>query len=177
MKYNIIVATEKNNGIGNKNKLPWNYIKNDMKLFSQLTKGENLNNAIIMGKKTFLSIGKELEGRKNLIISTSLTLNYLDINNIKYNPDNSKIFSNINNCIQFCNSQNFDSVWIIGGEEIYNQFLSLNIIDNIYQCKIYNSYKCDKFFPEIPLKYSLNSIQKINDDPCVFQLIWGKLMP
>ena len=50
MNYNIIVAICKNNGIGYNNKIPW-YIKEDLKLFSNLTRGNNNNNAIIMGRK------------------------------------------------------------------------------------------------------------------------------
>ena len=57
MSFKAIVATCKDNGIGINNELPWKKIDEDMKLFSKLTKG-NGNNSIIMGKNTFLSIGR-----------------------------------------------------------------------------------------------------------------------
>ena len=63
MQFKIIVATCNNNGIGINNQLPWDLIKEDMKLFSKLTTG-NGNNAIIMGRKTFESIGRSLKNGK-----------------------------------------------------------------------------------------------------------------
>ena len=71
MKFNIIVAMDNNRGIGLNNKLPWSF-KEDMKYFKNLTKGAG-NNAIIMGKNTYLSINEELPFRDNIVLSTSLT--------------------------------------------------------------------------------------------------------
>ena len=164
MKVNIIVATCNNNGIGLNNELPWNTINNDMQLFAKLTKGKG-NNAIIMGKNTFLSIDKYLPNRTNIVISKSLS-NYL-LENDKF-----IIYSNIKDTINYCIEEKFDEVWIIGGSKIYNEFLKLNIIDKIYQTQIYQKYDCDTFFPEIPLNYNIESIHKIcKKTPCIL-LIW-----
>jgi dihydrofolate reductase len=72
MKYSIIVAMDENNGIGKNNKLPWHYSE-DLKYFSKTTKSQSLNmNAIIMGRKTYESIGFALSQRVNYVLSRSL---------------------------------------------------------------------------------------------------------
>lgn len=164
MNYNIIVAVCNDNGIGVNNKLPWNKLNEDMKNFSKLTIG-NKNNAIIMGKNTYISIGKSLPNRTNIVISTTLTKNDVD--------DNTIILSNIEDSIKYCNESKFDEVWIIGGQSIYNDFLKLNIINFIYQTKIYENYYCDTYFPNIPIKYNIKSIDKLkHDNPNVILLVW-----
>jgi dihydrofolate reductase len=142
MNYKIIVAKDSNNGIGINNKLPWN-IKNDMKKFVELTKG-NGNNAIIMGKNTWLSLPKKpLANRYNIILSTTL-------NNNDFSNKNIKVINNINEAILFCKNK-FDNIWIIGGEKIYTQFLEKGLIQEIYITEIENDFKCDCFFPKINL--------------------------
>ena len=134
--YNIIVAICQNNGIGFENKIPW-YHKDDLKFFQKITKG-NLNNAIIMGKNTYLSLNKPLKNRYNIVISTTL----------KIENELVKTFSNIDEAINFCNNSNFSEVWICGGENIYNQFLTnyKYLIDSIYVNELDIKCKCDKFF-------------------------------
>jgi len=161
MVYKIIVATCKHNGIGINNKLPWPTIKDDMKMFSKLTTG-NGNNAVIMGRKTYESIGKPLKNRMNIILS-----NTLNIDN-----DNSISFNNVQKIIDYCEKRYFEDVWIIGGEKIYSLFINKHIIKEIYQTKIYQDYKCDSYFPEIKNKYNLKEIKKITDNPCCILIIW-----
>ena len=139
MKYNIIVAICENNGIGYNNSLPWN-IKEDLKIFSKLTRGNN-NNAIIMGRNTFESLpNKFLPKRDNLILSSSIIIDEKREDNII------KTFDNINSIIKFCNSKNYQQVWIIGGQLIYESFLRKNIVNNLFITKINKKYLCDKFF-------------------------------
>ncbi len=139
MNYNIIVAICKNNGIGYNNKIPW-YIQEDLKLFSKLTTG-NSNNALIMGRNTFESLPKKfLPKRDNLILSSSIIVDENIDNNII------KTFDNINSIINFCNSKNYDEVWIIGGQLIYDTFMKKNIINKLYITTINEEYNCDKFF-------------------------------
>ena len=77
-KFNIIVAMCRNNGIGNNGKLPW-HIKDDLKYFSNLTKGDG-NNAIVMGNNTWKSIINEnkksygLNDRDNFILSYNINI-------------------------------------------------------------------------------------------------------
>lgn len=147
MNINIIVALCKNNGIGINNTLPWK-IKSDLIKFRNLTIG-NGNNAIVMGKNTWLSINsKGLVKRDNLILSSTLKINE-DISNNNI----SKSFSTINELEDFVKNKNYDNIWVIGGESIYKYFLNENKNQNsIY--KLYVTYidtelECDTFFPKI----------------------------
>lgn len=146
MNYNIIVAACDNNGIGKDNNLPWNKIPEDMRNFSKLTKG-NGNNAIIMGKNTYLSIGRPLPNRTNIVLSSSL--------NELTEEKNIHVFKTIDECNKFCTDKNFDEVWVIGGESIYRQFLDLDCIQKIYKTNINRKIKCDTFFPIIPNNFYL----------------------
>tara|TARA_B100001057_G_scaffold58215_4_gene51636 strand:- start:2222 stop:2749 length:528 start_codon:yes stop_codon:yes gene_type:complete len=169
MSFKAIVATCKDNGIGINNELPWKKIDEDMKLFSKLTKG-NGNNSIIMGKNTFLSIGRLLPNRFNIIISKSL-----DENNYKdlITPQ-MKIFDSIETCVDFCKEKQFSENFVIGGESIYREFFNLNIIDTIFETKIYEKYNCDTFFPSVPLKYRLDTIRHIRKNPTCIFLKWQR---
>ena len=139
----ISVAYDSKNGIGKDNSIPW-YLPEDLKHFSKLTKG-NGNNAIIMGKNTWLSLPKKpLKGRDNLILSRTLKAN----DNLPKN-DLIKSFEKINDVIDFCILQNYDEVWVIGGSEIYSLFLKNYKISKIYATLIEKDYECDVFFPDI----------------------------
>jgi dihydrofolate reductase len=150
MIVNIIVAYCKNNGIGKDNMLLWN-IKEDMAKFKKLTIG-NKNNAIIMGRKTYESINNVngLANRDNLILSKSLVINKLNNNNIV------KTFETLQNLEEFVKSKNYDEVWIIGGEQIYELFLinhnNNNRIFNINEIiitYIEKEFDCDSYFPNL----------------------------
>ena len=119
MNINIIVAYCKNYGIGIKNDLPWK-IKSDILKFRKLTIG-NKNNAIIMGKNTYLSLNCDgLKCRDNLILSTSLNIDKTISN--KQNKKNSvKSFENIEIMEKYIKTKNYDELWIIGGSYIYDE--------------------------------------------------------
>lgn len=151
MIVNIIVAYCNNYGIGKDNSLVWN-IKSDMLKFKKLTIG-NGNNAIIMGKNTFVSLNNELglANRDNLILSKSLSI---DKYNGKYHV---KSFETTQSLEEFVKLQNYDKVWVIGGEQIYRLFLdnytkdeaSIFNISKIYITYINNDYECTSFFPDL----------------------------
>ena len=132
----LIVALDKNNGIGFENKLPWNH-KCDLKYFSKLTKGLNNNNCIIMGKNTYLSIGRPLPNRNNIILSTTLK------------DDNITIFPTLELLLEYLNNNVFDDIWVIGGLQIYNLFLSKKLINEVFVTYINKEYTCDTYFPYI----------------------------
>jgi len=151
MLINIIVAYCNNNGIGKDNSLVWN-IKSDMAKFKKLTVGNN-NNAIIMGKNTFVSLNNEygLANRDNLILSKSLNIS-------KYYGKNSvQSFESVQSLEDFVKTQNYDKVWVIGGEQIYRLFLdnykkdesSIFNISKIYITYINKDYECTSFFPDL----------------------------
>lgn len=149
MNFNIIVAYCNNNGIGKNNNIPWN-IPSDLKKFKILTKGKG-NNCIIMGKKTWLSLNeKPLPGRDNLILSSSIN---------KIENDNTKIFKNLEELLNYLTHKKYDELWVIGGSSIYNLFLNNSMIniDYIYITYIDKLFDCDTFFPDIGNKYSFIS--------------------
>lgn len=135
MQYKMIVAVDKKNGIGKVNSIPW-HLPEDLKRFAKLTKGTG-NNAVIMGRKTFDSIGKELPKRKNLVVSRNNTFN---------NVDNTICFTSIYDIQKHCMESNYDEVWIIGGSSIYKEFISS--VKELYITEIDGDFDCDTFFVE-----------------------------
>ena len=142
MIYKLIIAYDSKRGIGKNNTLPW-YLPQDLKRFSELTRGEG-NNALIMGRKTWESLPnypKPLPKRDNLILSN--TLNFT-LNSAKNSL--AKTFNNISELESFCDEQKYDCVWIIGGSQIFDLFIESNKIEEIYATQIIKNYNCDVFF-------------------------------
>ena len=156
----IIVAACKNFGIGFQNNLPWK-LKSDLRKFKHLTIG-NGNNAVIMGSNTWKSLPKQpLTNRFNCILSTSL-----EVDN-----DNSKVFNNVDTLIDFTKSNNFDDVWVIGGEKIYNLFLEKDLVESIYLTKIYEKYICDTYF-NYPITFNItNSSRMMSEKDIIYNYI------
>lgn len=108
----IIVAIAKNGVIGKANgEMPW-HIKEDFQHFKKTTMGF----PIIMGRKSFESLGKPLPGRENIIVTRNT--------NLKYDFDGIKIFYSLQDAVDYSRSLNKDKVFITGGGEIYNQSIS-----------------------------------------------------
>lgn len=124
----IIVAVSENGVIGGDNSLIWN-LPNDMKRFKQITTG----NAVVMGRKTYESIGKPLPNRRNIIISRDINLSI----------DEFEVVNSIEEALMLTNNDCF----FIGGGEIYKQVLP--ITDIIYLTKIHEYFNGDTYFPEL----------------------------
>lgn len=141
MKISIIVAQALNKGIGFDNRLMWRQ-SDDLKRFKQLTTGHT----IIMGRKTFDSIGKPLPNRKNIIISRNTDLKI----------DGCIVVNSIEAALQLSQNESESEVFIIGGGEIYA--LTLPIADSLYVTEINTILiEADAFFPKID-----NSLWQIN---------------
>lgn len=155
-KFNLIAACDKIYGIGKNNILPWN-IPNEIKFFKKTTTNINNDNFVIMGYNTWKSIPdnfKPLKERINIVLTKDENKQKLLYN--KYN-NSEKImcFSNIDTLIDFAYiktniiSEKEPLFWIIGGANIYYQFLSnsnyLNYINNIILTKIDKNYNCDTY--------------------------------
>ena len=114
-----------------------------------------------MGKNTWLSLPKKpLPDRDNLVLSTSLKT--ADV------PENVKIFKNIDDLNEYCREK-YENVWIIGGTQIYKEFLDRKLIREIQATYIDKEFECDVFFPELnPVEWLLvmseNHISKISYD-------------
>ncbi len=126
---NIIVAMAKNRVIGKNNKVPWN-IPDELLHFKKLTTG----NTVIMGRKTFESIGKPLLHRNNIVISTSLP------------PTKGiDVCASIDEGIMKAKMYGKD-IFIIGGAQIYEQTISL--AGKMFISYVKKEYDGDAFFPE-----------------------------
>lgn len=127
MKLSMIAAVDKNMGIGKNNKLLC-HLPNDLKRFKQITMGK----PIIMGRKTFQSIGKPLPGRRNIVISKTLSA----INGVE-------VYQSIDDVLVKCQKE--PEVMIIGGATLYNQLIDK--ADTLYLTHIYATFGADTFFP------------------------------
>jgi len=123
---NIIVAMSKNKVIGNANTLIW-HLPEDLKRFKQLTTG----NTIVMGRKTYESIGRPLPNRRSIIITR-------DTN---YKVDGCEVVNSLEEALELSNNNCF----IIGGGEIYRQ--ALDKADRLYITKIEKEFEGDTTFP------------------------------
>ena len=129
----IIVAKAENNVIGNENQLIW-HLPNDLKHFKNLTSGH----PIIMGRKTFESIGKPLPNRTNIVITR----------NSNWNADGVLTANSLEEAIE--KAKELDpEVFIIGGGNIYEQ--AMDWADALEVTEVHHSFEGDTKFPEIDL--------------------------
>ena len=144
MSTNIIVAISNNYCIGNNNKLLFKN-KEDMNFFVKKT----TNNIIIMGRKTFESIGsKPLPNRINIVLSKNPE--YINSFYINKTSHNLKCVTSLTNAISL--SQTYypeKEIFIIGGGEIYKQALENNLVDFVYCNKFFEAKDGDTFFPKL----------------------------
>lgn len=144
-----ISAMARNRVIGINNTLPWS-IPEDMKFFRDKTKGH----IMIMGRKTFDSLGAPLPGRFHIIITRQA--------NYKYDHPNVKIVASLDEAVvvaQSLLSQWPEEVFIIGGGEIYKE--SLQITNKIYLTIIEAEFPGDAYFPELPTCFRQTECHKI----------------
>jgi dihydrofolate reductase/thymidylate synthase len=149
MKINIVVAVDKNtNGIGYKGSIPWSFPE-DLRYFKELTSSAGFKNAIIMGRKTYESIGKPLPNRLNVVISSSMCLN-------KSNNESPCIVKTPEEAIEKCRVCGIDNAFIIGGSSIYDHFMSSNVVNEIYITWVNGppEQKYDTFFKAVPSNFS-----------------------
>ena len=131
----IIVAIAKNNAIGKDNKLLW-HLPEDLKRFKRYTTGHN----IIMGRKTFESLGRVLPNRHHIILCNDMEMN-IDNPDVEVLEDISKLDKYINS-----DEENF----VIGGATMYR--LLMPYAKKMYITEIDKEFDGDVYFPEIDLK-------------------------
>jgi len=149
MKIALVVAIDKNYGIGKNNDL-LTYLPADLKRFKQLTTGHT----IVMGRKTFESLPNgALPNRKNIVLTSSKS----------YQAANCVVVNSVQAALNECNAES--NCFIIGGGEIYKLFFPKATHLNI--TKIHHAFvDVDTFFPEIdPAIWILTSDEIITDDP------------
>tara|TARA_Y100000816_G_scaffold284578_1_gene263047 strand:+ start:7873 stop:8364 length:492 start_codon:yes stop_codon:yes gene_type:complete len=133
MSIKLICAISKNNVIGKENNLPWN-IGEDLKRFKELTS----NNIIVMGRKTYESIGRPLPNRRNIVLSNNTDLN---IENVEVVNSSQKVLD------LYKKNIGEEDLYIIGGTYIYDLFLEN--CEYLYITFIDKEFEGDAYFPKI----------------------------
>lgn len=139
----IIVAVAKNNVIGKDNKLIW-HLPEDLKRFKKLTTGHT----IIMGRKTFESLGRVLPNRKHIVLCNDANLTIED--------ENVEVIDDIKLLESYINSE--EENFVIGGATIYK--LLMPYANKMYITKINEEFEGDVYFPEIKEEWKIIEQQK-----------------
>ena len=131
MQIIIIAAIAQNGVMGKDNKIPWHY-KEDFQHFKQLT----LNHVIVMGRKTYESIGKPLPGRTNIVVSRNKNLHC----------PGCILAASSHEAVRYAQQHNAEKLFIIGGSSLYEE--GLKIADILELTFINRSVEGDTYFPE-----------------------------
>ncbi len=150
-----VVAMARNRTIGKDNKLPWHFSA-DLKHFKALTTGST----VIMGRKTYDSIGKPLPNRENFVLSRKQSGSP---------APHLHFFNSIETAIKNVQTE---KAFIIGGAELYKQ--TMDLVDGIYLTRIDADYAGDAFYPEIPERFEEVEIEKLQDDPKIEVVFYEK---
>ncbi|MBL4724380.1 MAG: dihydrofolate reductase [Lutibacter sp.] len=126
----IIAAVAENNALGKDNQLIW-HLPADLKRFKKVT----LNHHIIMGRKTFESLGKPLPNRTSIIITRNTT----------YKADGCIVVNSLQEALEAAKED--ENPYILGGADIYNQ--AIKIADELDLTFVHHSFEADAFFPKI----------------------------
>lgn len=129
--FSLIVAMDKNRVIGLNNGMPW-HLPKDLQYFKERTSGHT----IIMGRKTFESLGRVLPNRKHIVLTRS---------NQSF-PEGVELVSTIEEIIQYKRNRPEEQMFIIGGGELFKQMLPY--ISRMYITKIDEAFEGDVYFPE-----------------------------
>lgn len=128
-RVSVIAAVARNRVIGVDNRLPW-HLPEDLAHFKAVT----LGHPVLMGRKTFDSLGRPLPGRSNVVITR----------NRDYRPDGAKTAASIDAALELCAGS--DEVFFIGGAELYAQVIPL--ADRLYLTEVDIDAEGDAWFPE-----------------------------
>ena len=136
MHISLIVAVTENGVIGKDNKLLWR-LPSDMQRFVKLTMGK----PVIMGRKTFQSIGKPLKGRDNIVITSDQ----------KFQAKDAFVVHSVEQAIEkaerCAQSRNVEEIMVIGGEQIYQQ--TLEFASYVYFSQVHAKIEGDAYFPSL----------------------------
>jgi len=134
MIISFIVAVSDNNAIGRKNTLPWN-LPEDLKFFKRTTMGK----PVIMGRKTYESLGQPLPGRLNIVLSGNRNLVL---------PEGVLLYDDVNAAIERLQSESGEEGFIIGGGKVFENTMPL--ADRMYITRVHAVIPdADAFFPDI----------------------------
>jgi dihydrofolate reductase len=149
-----IVAMARNRAIGKDNRLPWHFPA-DLKHFKRRTMGST----VIMGRKTYESIGKPLPNRENFVLSRAP----------QKDTEHLRFFTSYEDALK---SVKTPDAYVIGGAELYNQ--TIDKVDGIYLTRIGADYEGDAFYPEIPDSFDEVEIEHLQDNPTIEVVLYQK---
>lgn len=132
MTITLVVAMDLKNGIGRDGGLPW-HLKTDLQRFKQIT----LGNPIVMGRKTFQSIGRALPGRENIVISS----------NPQFQAAGCHIVKNLEDGLQLASELTSQEIFVIGGAQVFAQVFQL--AKKIHLTLVHTIADCQVFFPDL----------------------------
>lgn len=136
MKLCLIVAVSRNGVIGRDNQLPW-HLPEDLKFFKSVTMGK----PILMGRKTFESIGRPLPGRTNIVISRDP----------QWHSAGVEVAQSLEAALQLgreaCHAAGAEEIMVIGGEQIYR--MALPLADRLYLTQVDAEIEGDAYFPVV----------------------------
>lgn len=130
MIVSMIVAMDERMGIGKNNQLPW-HLSDDLKRFKALTMGHH----IVMGRKTYESIGRLLPGRTMIVVTR----------NHGYEEEGVLVANSLTGALELAEKSKENEVFIVGGAEIFSQTMPL--ADKIYLTRVHALVDADVFFP------------------------------
>ncbi|MER2039934.1 MAG: type 3 dihydrofolate reductase [Solibacillus sp.] len=152
----LIVAHDLNRVIGYENGMPW-HLPSELQYFKKMTMGKPM----IMGRKTFESIGRPLPGRRNIVITR----------NTNYSADGIEVVGSLDEALQLV--QDVPEIMIIGGAQIFEQAMA--IADKLYITLINYEFNGDTYFPQYEEWQLTSSSEPINTDNgytfqyCIFE--------
>ena len=152
----LIVAHDLNRVIGYENEMPW-HLPSELQYFKKMTMGKPM----IMGRKTFESIGRPLPGRRNIVITR----------NTNYSADGIEVVGSLDEALQLV--QDVPEIMIIGGAQIFEQAMA--IADKLYITLINHEFNGDTYFPQYEEWQLTSSSEPINTDNgytfqyCIFE--------
>jgi len=156
----ILVAMDEKRGIGNAGALPWR-LSSDLKRFRELTMGHH----IIVGRKTFESIGKPLPGRHTIVLTRDPS----------FRPEGCLVADSVEGGISLAKERGETEAFVIGGAEIYAH--AMDAADRLYLTQVHAEVECDTFFPEfkreawIETRQSDHQADEKNQYPFTFKML------
>ena len=138
IKISIIAAISESRALGKNGKLLW-HIPEDMKRFKKLTEGH----VVIMGRKTFESIGKPLSNRINIVVTHNPAVTILGRST---QDGNIFVYQSLENALEVAKQKEKEEIFIIGGGQIYQQ--AIKYADKLYLTIVKGNFEADTFFPD-----------------------------